>query len=285
MPTWVKTTGMAGLVLLNVVLLAMLVLWMRDTSVTATPDDDVAVSSGEGPSGEPTGSVTLVSAGDGVVARVTKGTCTAVGRPMLEISEDNGAQFEEVELPKEEVRTLLRVDLRSAEDFTIIGGDAGCDTAAFSTEDAGEEWTPEDPDGWYVDAAEDGVIAPGGPTQPGCSVLALESTGDSGRVICVSGVVRASDDGGLTWTDRGLLEGISAAAFVGDGDAFGVAETAQCASQVYSSEDDGATWESVGCVDEDRRVSGLTASEDIIVAGNAAGVRVSTDGGETWELP
>ena len=262
-------------------------------------------TSGSDPLPESTAAAQLKTTGDvrlwagkGTLVRTRMGTCADAGRPLIEVSFDNGETFDEVAVPvlkeadatkpgstAESVRTILRIDVESSDDMTIVAGDEACKPRQYTTGDGGEKWDQKKRlDGWYLDATGDDVVSPSGPSNPGCEFITLASFSDTAaRGMCLNGTVRSTVDGGTTWIPSGRLNGLKAATFPRPTTGYAIADDGKC-SRAFSTVDGGVTWVPAGCVDE-KDVTTMTGTKGRLIAAAGDVLVISTDQGETWGSP
>lgn len=264
------------------------------TATPATNDTDLAA-----PTSPPTGEMRAIAKGGNAVVRWRIGSCDGKGRPLLEISVDGGKTFDERAVPvlddadaadsasrAQPVRTLLAVDVESADKLRVVAGDAECKPVLYTTENGGNSWNRQvSLDAWYVDAARETAVSPNGSSKTGCEISSLSSFSDTeATMMCSGGLTLSTIDGGAVWTQTGTLNReVLAAMFVSRRTGFAIAKDSECA-RTFATEDGGASWLPAGCVD-DIEVAALAGTASWLVAMDATTVRVSTDQGETWIDP
>ena len=282
-----------------------------DAAVGAPPGDTAGTPSGtpsgaaSSPGPESAGVQGLELSTSGLLARVSRGRCTADSRPLIEISADQGATFDEIALPLLEavddtslggrtatVRTVLKVRAASVDQIAIIGSDEKCRARQFVTDDGGSSWRqsevknlPDSEEGWYVDAAGTGVVAPARATEPGCDVLALAPVSDrNAKVTCTDGSILGTDDSGDEWVRLGDLDQVAGLTFATLRDGYAAAPGDDCEARAYETSDAGGRWEPLGCIAKDERASALVGSTGRLYGLVDGVVQISTDGGQKWEL-
>lgn len=277
----------------------------------ASSQADPLSSSSSGPSAGPDDSADPAAAGrqslqlssTGLMARVSRGRCTADSRPLIEISADRGATFSEIALPLLEetddtalgaqvptVRTVLKVGVASPDEITVVGSDEKCRARQFVTADGGASWKqsdvkdlPESADGWYIDAAGTDVVSSEGAGEPGCDVVALAPVSDRNvKVACPDGSILGSDDFGTEWVRLGVLAQIAGLAFDTLRDGFAVAPDGDCQARAFSTGDAGGQWEPLGCIAAKAEATALVGSSARMYALVEGAVQVSTDAGQKW---
>lgn len=301
--------ALAGLVVVDVVLVGLAVVHVRGTQEEA--QRDVAQSGPETPGptnqpdpddpkkpkpdepSQPEGSRTLVDIGDGeAVARASSGVC-GEGGAKVELSLDGGATFEESSVPAAEV--VLRLASSDADETWLVATDKNCEqTSVYTTSNGGGTWSVEEGSGeaWHTEAEPAaGVNAPGGAVEVPCSdgehvssLSTLDTT--SAFSLCGDGAVLATSDGGNEWIEAGSLPGgldldfidtsIGLAVASGDDSCAGVA--------TMRSEDGGASWDSSGCIEtENANDADISANSSGAYVSVGTGIWYSSDGGATWE--
>lgn len=284
----------------DVVLVVFLFRQMRSDRYQASDEPVIAQSTRSSPiTGGPTGAISLAYSASGTLMRVTRGSCTATGRPFLELSADVGKNFKEIALPLLDqgdntkfgsrpttVKTILQVTASSATKFTVIASDEQCVSHRYSTNDAGANWTEQKKfQTWFVNASGDEVVSPGGASQPGCQIVSLSPISDrNAKVACENGSILGTDDHGDTWVTLGNLNNLSAATFDDLRNGYAVAEYTDCKARAYVTNDAGLNWKAAGCVGKNA-VQSLVGNAGRLVALVGDRVKISTDGGKTWEVP
>ena len=291
-----KVAGIVVFLLVDVVLVVYLMGQMRaDRYQGGGVDLDQLSTSPSPEQADPVGSVSLIQ-GKGALMRVTAGSCSKEGRPQLEVSTDGGESFDEMAVPvlagSEElrpptVRTIMTATAKSPEELSVVAGDDDCKPAQYDTSDGGASWEKADKVGiWYLSDAGDEVLTPDGAVDPGCDANSLSYLGDGdARVTCEGSFIRATADGGKTWTVLGSLDGVRAAVFPDPRLGFAVAPSGECSSASFSSSDGGLTWQEQACIEEKDKFGVLTGNGGRLVTGDADTVLVSEDRGEKWSKP
>lgn len=251
-------------------------------------------------SGDPVGGVSIRAGSGDLVVRVTAGSCKEAGGPKLELSQNQSRTFRGIRLPQVDdgsgvsasspaVRAIVWANATSPLDLTVAGADATCTIREYTTSDGGQTWQ-QGSDAiaqWYRDPQTEKVVAPSGPVDAGCDgVVSIAPTKKkTAKVFCADGTIRATTDGGTTWVDVGMLPRASVAVFTTALTGYASVEGPKCKSRIYATVNGGLTWVPRGCVHEEFVLPGLTGTEKRLVAGGTGGMRLSTDGGVTWEIP
>jgi hypothetical protein len=246
---WPKV-AIGGLILLNLVLLAMLVL--RDPTATRTAEPAVTpagstssrptptpteteATGDQTPSADPTPSASESSASptatdspsdaerstrmlavssDTLAWRAVFGRCPTDAE--LEVSRDGGRTWRSTSTG---LRSVSRIRAYSDTSVFAVGGATDCETRYVATGGPGESWEPNEQllrQTWYrVPRQPNRVHAPSGRESEPCDerLQDFAGLGDQGAAaLCVGGTVRTTQDSGRTWRD---LDGTSAALALG----------------------------------------------------------------------
>lgn len=303
-----KVAGVIAFLAVDVVLIGVLFRHTNAGNAQTTTDAGDSVSSSKGvagtsPTTEPTkaaGEVTLVAAASGNLIKVTRGTCTSNGRPMLELSNDGGKLFKEVALPllaksddttpgsqAPTVSTILQIDAKSTTEYAAVATDDNCVAHGYVTDDGGASWRKiRSIKVWYLSATGDEVVSPEGASEPGCEVVSLSPFSDrNAKVACADGSIRGTDDNGKNWVTLGRLKGLTAATFVDLRNGFAVAADDGCMARAYSTTNLGLDWKPAGCIDDKKSVSSIAGSAGKLEALVGTEISSSADGGATWKKP
>lgn len=293
---WLAPLGAALLVALTV-LDVVLIKLAFDHAQGVTPSPAGAVSSASGsPSATPPtpaaqtdasavlpdGPVLLSLAPDGTVLRAIGGGCTDGSDPHVHVAPPDSATFEALHVAPD-LAGVLAVRTDGRDDLTVVGTDVGCEIAAYSGSSGRRVWaTGPARDEWYLDVTRDPVVvhAPGGRVDVPCAPVAL-STLDAVRVLCDGGALVGTGDGGETWAALGRLRNATAVAFQGPSRGIALARRGACPVTVLSTDNGGARWETIGCLDGGSGRAVALRGETVAAAVDDALWR-STDGGETW---
>lgn len=285
---------------IDVVLLVLLLQKTSDARVETGIDESVATSTPAAPKSsdpEAAGPTALEAIDDGLLARISRGRCSAESSPLVEVSADQGATFDEVALPlldeadNTTIRSVLQLRASSATNMTLVGSDEQCEERQFSTTDGGASWSesdsltpPSSARGWYVDASGTGVVSPAGGSDPGCDVVALGAVSErNAKVACADGSIRGTDNNGDEWVLLGTLDGVSALTFTALSDGYAIAPSDDCEAAAFTTASTGLQWRAVGCVSDEGVVEGLVGTEGQLFALVDGDVLVSIDQGQSWE--
>lgn len=302
--------AVAGLVVLNVVLIALLVLRpgpdVSDvppapaSTPAATSTEEAAPEPTESPDEQPTGEATeaaseeataagparrlLASIDASIAWRGTTGTCDEPGS--LERTTDGGASWEELPM---NLAPVVRVRVLGEQTLFAIGGGAGCEPTYLSSSTSGTSWLVNDEyleGSWYLDPADRDVVAtPAGVGEVPCEPVDLAGLNTSnGAILCTDGLVMRTEDGGASWQETSP-PGSPRAIGVFDGGYLLAGEGEGCEGvAVAALSTDGGADEPM-CVDV-----AADATADLAVAGWDGAiwlwagdeVLVSADGGQNW---
>lgn len=286
MRMWLKITVITSLVLLNAALLFLLNQKMSDSKIsvddadlvrtTPTPDFPPEPAAPGGPQG-------LAVAGDGTIFRFFAGSCGGEPSPAITVSTNEGATFVDVELP-EEVRSILTLTAKNADDVELIAAGKDCKPQRHVTTDAGGVWkTVKGVNTWFLQPGTDDVISPRGKVDPGCTrtvSVAMVSRARV-RVLCSTGVLLGSADTGRTWQRLGALQGARAGAFPTSNVGYALAPGGRCQTRSFVTQNRGVTWTPRGCLDAEPGRA-MAANRDLVAAIVGDAVYVSKNGGRTW---
>lgn len=301
---WLPPAGIAALVALTVLDVALIRLAFdhvdrpvettRDAARSTGPDRNGSKPAGSatpssGPSESasaataPTGPLLLALAPDGTVVRAVPGSCEDGTDPEVAIAQPGTDGFRSVPVAADLGEVLaLRTDGR--DELVAIGADRDCDVGSYRGGADQRTWTSGTAeDEWYLDGTREPaqVHAPGGRVEVPCAPVAL-STLDAVRLLCDSGALVGTGDGGATWVALGRLEDAAAMAFQGPGRGFALATSEDCPVSVLATDNGGAAWESTGCL-EGQVGRAVALRGDVVVAVVGETLWRSADGGETWE--
>ncbi len=230
------TTGLVGLVALDVVLVGMALRSNHTSGIDTSPVSSAAPTSAGVPgspsstpsvSSSTTATVTATTAAAAplqtmLVAldnkrawRVRAGSCSA-GGATLATTTDGGKTWADAKAP---LRTIARVRPTDSQAAFVIGADSSCVAELKSTSDGGGTWGSAATVGsaWFRDPKNPRVVgAPGPSTSQPCGEravldLAVISAGTA-RVLCADGLVRSTTNTASSWTDSGRVTGAVALA-------------------------------------------------------------------------
>lgn len=233
------TTGLVGLVALNVVLVAMALRSNDTRSIDASPSGTATASvhsSGDPESPSPTTSspsatssatetapttasaplqTMLVAIDDQRAWRVHAGSCSA-GGATLATTKDGGRTWADAKAP---LRTIVRVRPTDNQAAFVVGADVRCLAELKSTTDGGSAWgaTSDVGGAWFRDPKNPQVVwAPGTSASQPCAEVAVLDLAvvsqSSARVLCADGLVLSTTDTGSSWADSGEVTGAVALA-------------------------------------------------------------------------
>lgn len=293
----VAIVGLGALVIANIALFVVLQRNLQNAPEArgglATPSTTTSAASTEA-----NGAVSLVQSDRGFLARVTRGQCTADGRPRIDLSLDQGETFSEIALPLLEsadgstpgdgpraVRTILSFRADSPTKLAVVASDDECKSRGYETDDGGRSWhASEISDEWFVDAPGTGVVSPEGASEPGCNVISLAPLSDrNAKVLCDTGLVRGTDNNGEAWVTLGSLDGATAGLFGGLHDGYAIAPGGTCASRFYVTADAGGAWTPGSCISKTTVVTSLVGSIAKFYALAGDDVLTSDDLGKSWK--
>jgi len=230
------TTGLVGLLALDVVLVAMALRSNQASGIDTSPSSTATASihsSGVPESPSPTTSTPsvtssatataataplqtmLVAIDDKRAWRVHAGSCSA-GGATLATTNDGGRTWTDTKAP---LRTIVRVRPTDSQAAFVVGADVRCLAELKSTTDGGGAWgsTSTVGDAWFRDPKNPKVVgAPGASTSQPCGGLAVLDLAvvsqSTARVLCADGLVRSTTNTGSSWTDSGEVTGAVALA-------------------------------------------------------------------------
>lgn len=291
-----------GLVALTAVVAALVGFAMRtpaalDETVEHGPGQTAvtrsATSSSQPSSARPSPSDTRIAepASESVLLSVTTKTGGAVralagdcksGGAMLELSDDGGKTWRDVEIP---ARGLLRVKAVSAADAWVVGTDKDCKPRFIRTTDGGTTWVTKvsTVGAWHLlPAPSTRLHAPKGNVDSPCAAstpavdLAVSSN-TAAAILCTGGQVHTTQDAGTTWQRAGSSRGATALAFLGRRAGFASTPgNESCAGTLASrSSDSGTTWQERGCAE------GATGGVAMAFSSNTVGLMATVD--EVWQ--
>ena len=242
------------------------------TSATPEPESSSA----------PGGEQGLAVAGDDAIFRIYGGSCRGKEGAGISVSTDSGATFDDVTLPAR-IRAVFTLTAKDAKTLDLVAAGRKCEPLRFASTDGGSTWeAAEGADVWFLDQQRN-LTAPVGKVDPGCTEIQILSAVDAGsaRVLCASGTVLTSNDGGKTWTNVGSLGGVKAAAYLSKRQGYALAPDGGCPTGTYSTVDAGRNWTSTGCLDA-APARALAANQDLLAAIVGDSIYISEDAGRNW---
>jgi photosystem II stability/assembly factor-like uncharacterized protein len=153
--------------------------------------------------------------------RAKAGTCSA-GGASLELTTDGGRAWTARQPP---AGAIARVQALAGDNTFVIGAGTNCALRQYATTDQGETW--KDPtavqNGWArsLDNPAQVVTPQDDKAEPCDGEVVVDFDRVSltqAEALCASGDVRATDDGGTTWSDSGTASGAVAMGNYLDGD-------------------------------------------------------------------
>lgn len=247
----------------------------------------------------PAGPVRFLAGPDGVILRLRTGSCEGAGQPSVELSHDGGWRFRDLRLPQvddgtgvsvmsPDITAVVAADATSRRELVLLGADDACRVRSYRTADAGATWIQGDlpATGWWIDPKTGDANSPDGPAKPPCDrVASVTGFRDGAVATCADGSVHISEEGDGWDSAPDLDDATTAVFFTSTSSGFALVDEDECRSRVIETEDAGETWTDRGCVVDDRRIRSIGGSSDLLVAGGAKQVWVSTDGGQEWQEP
>lgn len=307
--------GIAALVVLNVILLALL---LRPTEpqassgpvptftpvevspgvvAGATPTTSPAPTSAAAPI-SPAPVTRLITAADGQTAwRASTGTCDEPA--MMERTQDGGGTWQPVEPG---LAPAVRMKATSTTSVFAIGGDpeGACAPRFAFSRTSGDTWVTDDgelPGSWYLAPADRATVhgpAAEVPLPCGGAVELAGLDADRAGLLCTDGGVWLTADGGAAWAQAGSVPDAVTIAPTADGYLLAVVRPATCAGVgVFPVAADGAGTSEAGAPDAAplgcAPIEGATPGQIALAAAGAnvwmwSGDTVirSVDAGLTW---
>ena len=303
------TWATVGLIVLAVVAVVLAFAALRSTRSTATPEplasafSDPSDQATEDPRiDEPalrgalpdTIEPPLLMVSPSLAYRARTGTC--LGGGVVERSTNGGVRWTVVTSPAPAILSLSAV---ADAQVDAVGADDKCRVGVWSSTDGGKAWTgPTTASDLFtrVPGEPNRLASPSGEIRNPCPVrseapLALEGiTSTDAAVLCGSGDVITTNDGGESWDTQTAVVGGRALAF--EGPLLGWAlqrDSGRCpAYQLMQTQDGGRTWQIGGClfdaVPQDARLlpSLSFADTENGMADLAGEVYTTDDSGLVW---
>lgn len=232
----------------------------------------------------------LIALDGSLGVRADVGECTNPGS--IEFSTDGGQNWTpSTAFDDTSATQILRILPANGTTTLVVALNEECAPQIYSTANSGRTWNgPLSAVGtWYLDPTSPSTLgAPGGVKTIGCEALGLSPVTDRQvTVLCADGSVITTNDGGTTWSEPVVVDGITALAYsrqnllaVADGD-----ET--CSGlQILNLGTNGST-EQVSCLEMDTGSAGagdvaMAQSGNNLVLWAGDNQLISTDGGQTW---
>ncbi|WP_324650003.1 hypothetical protein [Georgenia sp. H159] len=222
-PRWWSFAAVGGLVVVNVVLIALLVL--RPTAPSVDERSEAAGATAEGPQQEidesgsrrakqdpgelapaegveslPQAQRLLVNLDATTAWRATVGDCAHPGA--LEHTVDGGRTWQARPL---ELAPVSRLRVLGAESLFAIGGGADCEPTYVSSANAGASWSTHDEylsGSWYqLPDDRDVLSTPVGEVDAPCEVVELAALNAvNAAVLCADASLALTQDGGASWS-------------------------------------------------------------------------------------
>ncbi|MEO6472532.1 MAG: hypothetical protein ABIR57_11280 [Aeromicrobium sp.] len=287
MPKRLQIAAILALVIVDVVAVAVAVI-----HVNSTPAGSSLLLPTETPSTETTPPAAPKAANGIAVSAETillysSGSCHKPRSAKLEISSDRGATFDELTLPVDTNGDLLATSIAdvalTSKGISLVGRDADCHLTRFVTTDSGQNWVAAKSVATWLAYGGKVMTPTGSVVDPGCAAASVwASSRLSVRAVCDDGRIRATENGGQTWSGPGALSGGTAGVFVTVKDGFASGSSADCASRAFHTTDGGAKWAPLGCIDKDKKVSAMAGDSGLLAALIDGTVYASSDAGATW---
>jgi photosystem II stability/assembly factor-like uncharacterized protein len=262
----------------------------REPTVTASSTSS-ASSTEPVPSPSPSLSETTEASSEPVLLSVTTTARSAVralagdcdsGGAVLELSDDGGTTWREVDVP---ARSLLRVKAVSTTEAWVVGTDTSCRPRFIRTTDGGRTWVTKvsTAGAWHLlPTTSRRLHAPEGNVESPCKAatpatdLAVSNNTDA-AILCRGGQVHTTRDAGATWAPVASTTGATALAFPGRQVGFAATPGgAGCdGTLVLRTTDAGTTWQDRGCAE------GTDGAVTLAFFTTTAGLMATMD--EVWQ--
>lgn len=230
---------------------------------------------------EPT-HVDVSAAGD--IVRSTRGDCATARQPVVSVSIDHGSTFGDHRV--DGLAEVLRVAISEEDSLSVVGLDAACHVARWSSTNAGRSWSMSKGAGaaWFLidDPTQRAVSTPAGRHRTPCVPLAVSPVDATvARLLCDDGRVEGTSDAGASWVPLGRLDGAVSIDFATPGDGSALATQEGCRAAVLATSDGGTTWSQTACL-QGAEPRAISRQDDEVVAVVGAHTSISADGGRTW---
>ncbi len=229
-------------------------------------------------------SATMSLANDQTLLFAVRGKCKSNSPGKLVVSTDGGTSTQQSDTG---LQTILAVDVVTRSELRIVGTDSGCNVQKLTSSDGGDTWQPGDFNDLWYPAPDDAkkVIAPDGPTEPGCIVTSVSQIGnDFARVSCSNGAIRGTGNGGDKWVALGRLDNVRVAKFTTFNAGYALAVYQGCAAQAFKTRDGGRSWAPGGCITGEP-AQAIAANDTGLVAVVQNAFYGSDTSGKDWKQP
>ena len=299
-----------GLAVLAVIALVLVFASLRSTRGTVDPEPlaSALTTPSDKPTKEPrdpeledalpdTIEPPLLMVSESLAYRAQVGSC--LGGTTLERSTDGGKRWKDVPSP---ASATLSLSSTGGDTLGIVGADDNCDVLLWASDDRGASWfEPAAASDVFTRVPGDPttLATPSGDVKNPCPVrseapVALEQvTVTDATLLCVSGEVFTTSDGGAKWRSQVPVIGGQALAF--DNPDYGWVlqrDSGNCpAYQLLSTQDGAASWQTGGCVgteppSDERELPSLAFVDGQRGMADLAGeVYITSDAGLTWNAP
>jgi photosystem II stability/assembly factor-like uncharacterized protein len=226
--------------------------------------------------------------------RARTGTC--LGGSDLERSTDGGVKWKSVTSP---APAIVSMSSTGGDDLTVMGAGSKCTVRVWTSSDRGTSWSPPAAasDVFARDPSDPAQLStPTGTVDNPCkqrsvAPISIDSISSvDAAVLCASGDLEITQDGGATWVKQQPVAGGQAMSFESPELGWVLrANSGQCpAYQLMHTQDAGLTWQTGGCVGtapiaDHRQYPSLSFADPTNGMADLAGeVYVTDDSGLTW---
>lgn len=225
---------------------------------------------------------------ENLAVRSQVGTCTDPGT--LEISTDGGQAWSASESFAATTATqVLRLIPVSTSNIFVVALNTDCEPQIYGTTDQGATWQqPVSAVGtWYLDPSNPTQLpAPGGVKAISCEAISIAPRTDSNvDVLCADGSLTSTTDGGATWLESVVGDGVLNIAHSNSGRLLITQDPVQCSGVQLSANvpAEEATCVRVELGESDAGQIAATQFGDSILAWVGETQFISKDGGQTWQ--